>query len=210
VLCKFLFCHGCVLWFSILCFGLGFLLVVDGLYFESPKVHFSLFLRKLVKVGKSLWSLNKLLCVPYGVIIMSWTLFYTPNGVGWFFNVSCTCVLQTGRSCSWGVFGLFRLMNFMILNMLVENPLRSWTLNEGLCNLKCWKKKKKGERESTSQFFIKVYSPFLPMVYLVATRRKKTTYFNQCLPCYLCCSTIMLQISSSSSFLKVITTKSST
>jgi hypothetical protein len=60
-----------VLWFSILCFGLGFLLVVDGSYFESPKVHFSLFLRKLVKVGKSLWYLNKLLCVPCGVIIVS-------------------------------------------------------------------------------------------------------------------------------------------
>ncbi len=131
----------------------------------------------------------------------SWKKIYTPNGVGCFFNVSCTCVLQTGRSCSWGVFGLFHLMIFMILNLLVENPLRSWSLMKACVTWNIERRKKKGGKEGTGQFFIKVYSQILLMVYLVATkRRKKTTYFNQCLPCYLYCSTTMLQISSSSSF----------
>jgi hypothetical protein len=153
VLCKIIFCHGCVLWFSIICFGLAFLLVVGESYFESPKVHFSLFLHKLVKVGKSLWSLNKLLTAPCGVIIVSWIFFYTPNVVGCFFNVFRTCcVLQTGRNCSWGVFRLFRLMIFMILNLLVENPLRSWSLMKACVTWNVEWKSKKGEEKALANF----------------------------------------------------------
>jgi hypothetical protein len=106
--------------------------------FETTRINFSLFLCKLVKVGKILLFLNCTMWYDY----TSWILLYMTFGIGVFFNVShICCVLHMGKCYNWSNFYLPWWFSWSWICCWLRTPQRLHLFNEGMCNLECWKEK---------------------------------------------------------------------